>query len=226
MNSSASTSIAAVVAAAGRSQRMGRFKPLLPWETSTVIGTVVNTLSTAGADPVVCVVGYRAEELRDALQPTPAVIVYNPKYAESEMLQSYQTGIAALLADQFEAPGKVQTDPMDKRLGTRRAEQLCGALLALGDQPHMPVQVVRQVIDQARRTPSRIVIPSYEMRRGHPIYLPRFLWQELLSLGTQESLRTLLRRHHEAIEYVVVDTDAILLDMDTPEQYDNLRNRI
>jgi molybdenum cofactor cytidylyltransferase len=226
MNSSALPSIAAVVAAAGRSQRMGRFKPLLPWKTSTVIATVVNTLHTAGADPVVCVIGYRADELRAALQRTPAIIAYNPQYAEGEMLQSYQTGVAVLLPDPADAPAGSRDEALDRPQDRSDAEQFCGTLLALGDQPHLPVEIVRQVLDQARRTPRRIVIPSYNLRRGHPIYLPRFLWRELLSLGAQESLRTLLRRHHEAIEYVTVDTDAILLDMDTPEQYDDLRGRI
>ncbi len=130
MNSSALPSIAAVVAAAGRSQRMGRFKPLLPWKTSTVIATVVNTLHTAGADPVVCVIGYRADELRAALQRTPAIIAYNPQYAEGEMLQSYQTGVAVLLPDPADAPAGSRDEALDRPQDRSDAEQFCGTLLA------------------------------------------------------------------------------------------------
>ena len=43
--------IAAVIAAAGQSRRMGSPKQLLPWGDSTVIATVVQNLTAAGAVP-------------------------------------------------------------------------------------------------------------------------------------------------------------------------------
>ena len=44
-----SEGVAAVVAAAGFSSRMGRFKPLLPWRGGTVIESVVAGLVAGGA---------------------------------------------------------------------------------------------------------------------------------------------------------------------------------
>jgi molybdenum cofactor cytidylyltransferase len=193
--------IAAVVAAAGRSTRMGEPKQLLPWGDRTVLGAVALHLAEAGAQPVLCVVGHRATEMAAALGDAPAQLINNPDYLNGEMLSSYQAGVRHLLAG---------------------ADSHLGALLALGDQPHVPVDVLRQVIAQARQTPELIVIPSYEKRRGHPFYLPAGLWQELLSLSYEESLRTLLQRHQESITYVNVGTDAILRDMDTPADYQAL----
>ncbi|MFZ2517072.1 MAG: NTP transferase domain-containing protein, partial [Anaerolineae bacterium] len=43
----AATMIAGMVLAAGRSSRMGRLKPLLPWGQKTVIEQVVTTLLAA-----------------------------------------------------------------------------------------------------------------------------------------------------------------------------------
>jgi molybdenum cofactor cytidylyltransferase len=97
-----------------------------------------------------------------------------------------------------------------------------GTLLALGDQPHIPVSVIQCVIEQSLRTPESIVIPSYEMRRGHPFYLPARLWADLLALSHNETLRTLLQRNQESITYVNVETDAILTDIDTPADYQAL----
>ncbi|RLT34041.1 MAG: nucleotidyltransferase family protein [Chloroflexi bacterium] len=200
-------SIAAVIAAAGFSRRMGHFKQLLPWGSSTVIRAVVGNLHTAGASPIVCVTGHRAAEIVAALEGSPAQILPNPHYTTSEMLTSYQTGIAALRTSQL----------------TIHNSDFVGCLLALADQPHIPVTVLRQIIEQAQSTPDRIVIPSHAMRRGHPIYLPCRLWNELLGLPAHASLRTLLDQHSAEIGYVDVDTDAIRRDMDEWGEYERLR---
>lgn len=198
---SSTSKVAAVIAAAGQSRRMGAPKQLLPWGESTVIATVVQNLSAAGAEPVICVVGHRQDEVRAALQATPTEIVFNPDYASGEMLSSYQAGIGALV------------------------KTACvGALIALGDQPHIDSALIRQVIEQARNTPDRLVIPSYNMRRGHPFYVPRQLWAALLALNGEETLRTLLVLHAEEIVYVNVANDAILRDMDTPTEYVHLKS--
>ena len=190
--------IAAVIAAAGRSTRMGEPKQLLPWGSQTVLAAVATHLAAAGAAPVICVVGHRAAEMIAALGDAPARLVTNPDYLQGEMLSSYQTGVRHLLA---------------------HSVPVLGTLLALGDQPHIPVDVIRTVLDQAHRTPDSIVIPSYTLRRGHPFYLPAALWQGLLSLHGDQTLRTLLQRYAAHIVYVNVDTDAILRDLDTPDDY-------
>lgn len=193
--------IAAVIAAAGRSTRMGQPKQLLPWGDSTVLATTVGNLAAGGAAPVVCVIGHRGDEMQAALVGTVARVLRNPDYLEGEMLSSYRAGVAALSED---------------------GVPYAGTLLALGDQPHVSVAVIAQVINQARQSPDALVIPSHTMRRGHPFYLPGRLWPELLTLGRDESLRTLLRRHEASIHYVDVATDAILRDIDTPADYAEL----
>jgi len=196
------TAVAAIIAAAGRSTRMGEPKQLLPWGDRTVLATVAANLAAAGADPVVCVVGHLAEQMEAALRGAPVQIVRNRDFAQREMLSSYQTGVRHL----------------------RQTRSACsGALLALGDQPHVPGALIARIIAQARRSPSHIVVPSFEMRRGHPFYLPDHLWNELLALGPDDTLRTLMRHHDAHIVYVEVDTDAILRDLDTPADYQALR---
>lgn len=186
--------IAAVIAAAGMSRRMGEFKQLLPWGHSTVIASVVANLAAAGASPILCVVGHRGDEVAAALATSPAQLLHNPHYAEIEMLRSYQIGVQSLCHD--------------------AGVNVPGTLLALGDQPHIPVEVLQRIIEQVQQTPDQIVIPSHQLRRGHPIYLPRRLWPDLLALGADQSLRDLLGRSGEEIVYIEVNTDAIRRDMD------------
>jgi molybdenum cofactor cytidylyltransferase len=195
--------IAAVIAAAGQSRRMGTPKQLLPWGDSTVIAAVVDNLSEAGVAPVICVIGHRAEEMRAALRASEVRVVVNERYADEEMLASYQAGIEALIDENSLA--------------------LVGTLLALVDQPHVGSDIIREVVTQALATPDSIVIPSHAKRRGHPIYLPRRLWADLLALTEDESLRTLLSRFEDDIVYLNLETDLILRDMDTPAEYERLR---
>ncbi len=147
-------SIAAVIAAAGRSTRMGAPKQLLPWQATTVLGAVIEHLRQAGAGPLVVVVGHEAAAVRAALADAPVQIVANPDYSTGEMLSSHQAGLRRLLSQAHEG------------------DELSGALLALGDQPHIPADVIRQVIEQARRTPDALVIPSYAIAAAIPSICP------------------------------------------------------
>lgn len=193
--------IAAIIAAAGRSTRMGQPKQLLPWGNRTILETVAANLAVAGATPVICVVGHRADEMTAAMRDGPAEVIVNPDYRQGEMLSSYQAGVRYL---------------------TSNGDTFVGTLLALGDQPHVPVSVLQAVLAQARQTPDSIVMPRFEGRRGHPFYFPHRLWPDLLKLGPDDTLRKIVRGAGDAIEYVEVETNAILRDIDTPSDYSQL----
>ena len=49
--------VAAIVLAAGRSRRMGAFKPLLPFGPKTIIETCIDNLRGGGVEAVVVVLG-------------------------------------------------------------------------------------------------------------------------------------------------------------------------
>ncbi len=194
--------VAAVVAAAGFSSRMGRFKPLLPWRDGTVIEAVVAALADGEASPIYVVTGHRGTEIAEQLIGGPAEAVGNPDYRLNEMLRSYQVGIHSLC---------------------QNSEPVLGALLALGDQPHIPARVIRQIISRGQAEPAAVVVPSYMRRRGHPVYLPNWAFSKLLGLVRGQSLRTLLNTVEDRIVYETVDNDCVRRDMDVPAEYESLR---
>jgi molybdenum cofactor cytidylyltransferase len=61
------------------------------------------------------------------------------------------------------------------------------------------------------------------MRRGHPWLVGSELWGELLSMTAPETPRDFLNRHALEIQYVEIDSDSIIKDIDTPEEYLNSR---
>ncbi len=189
-----SAKIGAVVLAAGMSRRMGQPKLLLPWGGTTVIGQVVSVLRQAREPLEIVVVGGRlADELRAALPDEK--VAFNPDYEQGEMLASLRVGLAGL------------------------GRGVAAALVALGDQPQIEVEVVDRVIAAYRQSGARLVAPSYQMRRGHPWLIERSLWPEMLGLQAGETLRDLLARFADQIHYVAVERPSVLKDLDTPEDY-------
>ncbi|NPV76779.1 MAG: nucleotidyltransferase family protein [Anaerolineae bacterium] len=188
-------SIGAVVLAAGMSIRMGQPKLLMPWGSTTVIGKVIDTLIAAAVNPIVVVVGGSQEGIRRLLTGLPVVIVYNPHFANGEMLESLQTGLKDI-------PDYVQA-----------------SLMVLGDQPQILESTVRSVIARYQPDVPRLIIPSYRYRRGHPWLIPRKFWFEIMNLKPPLTLRDFLKQHTDEIDYLNVDNSSVLEDLDTPEDY-------
>lgn len=194
---------AAVVLAAGQSTRMGRAKQLLPWGDTTLLGEVVRRLQTASVSDIVVVTGAEREaveaRLAPALQTEPRLrLVFNPDFAAGEMARSLQTGLRAL------PPNRL------------------AALVALADQPQMEAGVVEAVLQRWRETQAPALAPFYRDQRGHPMAFDRALWPAILALPAAANPREALPAAG-ALERVVVETDSVLRDIDTPDDYARAR---
>src|SRR5688572_33342074 len=86
--------IAAIILAAGRSRRMGKFKSLLPFGNQTVIESCVSNLRAARVAEIVVVLGHRAEAVREQLTSAPVTFVTNTN-PESEMSASMVLAVDA-----------------------------------------------------------------------------------------------------------------------------------
>jgi len=192
--------IAAVVLAAGMSTRMGNPKMILPWGKSSIIGTVVSTLITAGLKQIVVVTGGSSSEVEKALEGFPSQIVFNPFYENGEMLCSIQIGLSAL-------PTKTHA-----------------ALMVLGDQPQMQIDVVQSVVKAYQTEQATLIFPSYQMRRGHPWLVDHSFWPGILALTPPATMRDFVQDNARSIHYMNVTTPTILADLDTPEDYKRSRS--
>ena len=192
----------AIILAAGLSSRMGQPKMLLPWGRMTIIEQVVTTILEAGIEPPIVITGSGDEEIRALLANYPVHLIFNPRYADGEMLHSLQAGIAVLDLQQ---------------------QQCQAAFIVLGDQPQIQVSTVKGLIQEYESNPSLIIIPSYRMHRGHPWLIGKELWGEILALKLPRTLRDLLNDHSSQIQYLNLDTPTILSDLDTPEDYKRFR---
>lgn len=191
--------ITAIILAAGESKRMGQHKMLLPWGEATVLTHVISVFQESGLKDILVVTGGARDEVERLISKQNVKIVHNSDFTSGEMLSSIQCGLHAL---------------------TRQTQ---AALIGLGDQPQVQEGSVRMVCDAFGKTKSNIVVPSYQMRRGHPWLVARTLWEELLKMESPQSPRDFLNAYQAEIQYVNVDDPNILADLDTPDEYKKWR---
>jgi molybdenum cofactor cytidylyltransferase len=178
---------------------MGQSKLLLPWGNTTVIAKVIMTLVDSGIKNIHVITGSNHDAVEDALAAYDIDFHHNAGYERGEMLSSVKIGIHNL------------------------ENQADAAMIVLGDQPQIEAGVVRALIDRYTSGKYKIIIPSFEMHRGHPWIIDRYLWNDVLNLGADSSLRQYLNKMHDEINYVIVGTSSVLMDLDTPEEYNKYK---
>ena len=188
--------ISAIVLAAGESKRMGQTKQLLDWEGRTILQRVLENLSRSQVDEVILVLGHEAQRIQQTLDTHKVKVVINKNYKEG-MITSIQQGLTNL-NDKVEA-----------------------FFIVLADQPGLGPEVFDRLIGEFRRvTPQKsIVLPTFHSRRGHPALFSAKHKKEALRIEGDVGFRQVLQEHPEEILTVEMDTNSILQDIDTPDDY-------
>ncbi|PIA74980.1 nucleotidyltransferase family protein [Ectopseudomonas toyotomiensis] len=63
---------------------------------------------------------------------------------------------------------------------------------------------------------NRIVLPSHQDKRGHPVVFGRDFWPQLATLGGDAGAKAVLQHNAEALHIVELDDPGVLQDIDTP----------
>lgn len=185
--------VAALLLAAGRSRRMGAFKPLLPFGDVTVIETCINNLRGAEVNDIVVVVGHCANEIQKHLEPYELRFALNPD-SESEMGESIRRGVEHISED---------------------AKCL---LIALVDHPAVSSATIRTIVAAWQRG-ARLVQPEHAGRGGHPVLIDFSYRNELLNLDPGTGLRSFFDAHRTEVLRLPVESPYVARDMDTWEDY-------
>jgi len=175
---------------------MGRPKALLDLHGELCIARVLRACAEAGVGDPVVVLGHEAEAIRRAL-PGGTCCGVNPEFAHTGPAASLRCGLD-LLPDESDA---FLLYPVDFPLVTGVE---VGALLNRWEEV---------------RKDRRIVVPSHDMRRGHPVLFHRSLEPEFRDLDGDAPLHRVLRAHEDEVEHVIMEHPWVLENMDTPEDY-------
>jgi len=186
-----------VILAAGLSRRMGEAKLLLDWGGQPVIRRTVEQVAAGGLDDLIVVLGHEGKAIREALSGLPVRFVPNPN-PEAGQASSIACGVSAL------EPG------------------VRAALIALGDQPMVPLEVIPRLLETFRQTRKSIVAPVYRGVQGNPVLFAAAVFPELTTLTGDRGARPVVERDLGRVALVCFELP-MPADLDTPEEYERLR---
>jgi molybdenum cofactor cytidylyltransferase len=195
--------IFALIPGAGKSERMGRPKLSLPLGGSTVLQVVIETVRRAGVEHVLVIVGPHVPELAPLAQAAGSQVLLLP-HETPDMRATIKQGLN-WIEEQF------HPRPDD------------AWLLIPADHPTLDENVVRQLF-QARREHAEcsIFVPTFQGKRGHPTLIG---WQYASAISLMppgSGLNAYLRQQTSEIFELAVASRNVLIDLDTPEDYQRL----
>jgi molybdenum cofactor cytidylyltransferase len=185
--------VAALLLAAGLSDRMGRTKQLLQLGEKPVIRHCIDALIAARIPEIVVVVNAADNGITQALSGLPLTFIVNASPG-SDMAESVRAGLTGLVS-------------------------ATGILVCLSDHPLVRPETIEALIAEHEDVPDKIVIPSYNGRRGHPSLFPNSILQDLRSGGT---LRDIIRKEPHRVVTIDTGDEGVVLDMDTPEEFHDI----
>jgi len=192
--------ISAIVPAAGLSSRMGQNKLLMPFGDNSLIEHAVDTLKASDVDEIVVVLGHEADQVRSQLERRRVNFVHNPDYREG-LSTSVRTGMSAV------------------------AKGADAIMIYLADQPLIQLDEISRLIQafaEAKRASKSIVVPFFENRRGNPVILDASYRAMVLDIVGDVGCRRIIRRYPEQVFAVQMQTDHVVRDVDTLEDFESL----
>ncbi|MDD2319605.1 MAG: NTP transferase domain-containing protein [Geobacteraceae bacterium] len=190
--------LAAIVLAAGYSSRMGEFKPLLTFGGTPVLERVVYLFQEVGIEDVRVVLGHRSAELYSLVERLGARPVFNDRF-EDGMFSSVLAGVKTL------------------------DEDVAAFFLLPVDIPLVRHATVKMLLQAYRSREGGVFYPVFYGKRGHPPLVSGRYREEILAWSGDGGLKGVLSRHADEAVDVETGDETILLDMDTPAQYERLR---
>ena len=192
--------ISATVMAAGQSTRMDNTnKLLLIIDGNPMVKRVCESLLTTGFDPVVVVTGFEKNKVEAALNKLELQFTHNSHWADG-MATSIFSGLVAL---------PYNTD---------------GNLIALGDMPFVSVETLEKLKNSfISHEGKHIIYPKHDGQQGNPVLFPEKYFDEIMSSTGDRGCKRVLRKYPDDAVPVPIDSNEVILDCDTNEDYLKLK---
>ena len=191
--------ISAVVLAAGRAQRLGEEKLLLPLRGKPVLQWVLESALASDLDEIVCVTRELAS-VRRQLNLSDERLFWLTNYAAD---RGQSTSVIS---------GLWATNPKSD-----------GVMFLVGDQPLIRKELINSLIEKFRTGWAWIVAPSFNREPRNPVLFRRNLFPELLQLSGDRGGRVLIEKHRNKTALVEWKDETPFLDIDVHEDYERLK---
>jgi molybdenum cofactor cytidylyltransferase len=189
-----------IILAAGNSSRMGEPKQLMTFKNKTFLQHIVEESKEAGLDPVICVTGYKSEQISDTIRGMHVTILYNEKWSEG-MGTGISVGVKQLLHSDVDS-----------------------VILAVSDQPYVSSGLFAKMLTLKDQAGKRIVACSYAGTLGTPVLFGKDYFNQLQSLSGNQGAKNIVKLNMPDVYPVEFEKGKI--DIDTKEDYENLISEI
>jgi len=164
----------------------------------TLIRIVTENVLASAVDDVLVVTGYREAEVSAAIKELPVKTIFNPNYGQGQG-SSLTLGVKAIDAS------------------------TTSFLIFMCDQPLISATLINKVIWNFEEKSSLALRPTYNGMPGHPVIFSYSLISELKALQGDEGARQVLKNLGNKVDYLPVQDEAVILDIDTPQSYEKLK---
>lgn len=192
MGQSTNGRIVGVLLAAGEARRFGSPKQLAPVEGVALVRRSAQAIVDAGLSLFV-VTGAHAEAVHHALDGLPLTLLHNALWRD---------GMGRSIACAMESVAETAVD---------------GAMICLGDQPHVGAAQLRRLLDMHAQAPGGITAADHGSVIGPPCVFARRHFAALAQLRGPQGARALLTSY--AADVLRVPMPEAGVDIDTLEQY-------
>jgi len=191
----AGNDITALILCAGRSSRMGDLKPLLPLGKDNFIERSINLFRRVDIKDILMVLGHEAQRIITFLDGLNVRWVLNDNY-DHGMFSSVQTGVRKL------------------------DENSRAFFLHPADIPFVYAETLQSLMQSFEAGKTDVCRPCYLGRPGHPPLISTALTGAISEFDGVGGMRAVLARHREKTLDIDCHDPGILMDIDTPEDYE------
>lgn len=195
----------AIILAAGSSTRMGHTKQLLSLGDKTILGKVIFDVLAHPFEKVYTVIGHEVARIQDTISIDDVRFewLFNPEYKKGQ-----STSL---------------------KLALRHAlREFSHVFIFLGDLPLIAKETIARLLETSltltsQRIDTFLVRPTYEGIIGHPVFLGNMTPALVEKIHGDHGIKSIRDDIGEKINLPVEDA-GVVFDIDTPNDYERLKN--
>jgi CTP:molybdopterin cytidylyltransferase MocA len=193
--------VAGLILAAAQAKRIGQSKPLVAAEQAMLLEVVLRQFKAAKLDDLIVVLGHEARHVVSRVPLNGMKVVINSEHRSGQS-SSIQRGLAHV-GSRFEA-----------------------VMLAHGHMPLVTTKTIDRLLAEYHKSKKGIVVPAHQGQPGYPVIVDLKYLEPLLALRGDLGVRPLVEAHVEDLREVPVDSDEVIVGIETREQWEEIRNRL
>ncbi len=197
--------ISCILLAAGESTRFPGNKLLFEIKPNiTVLDTSLTFILNSKVDQIILVLGHEANRILQTIEnkiknTNKIIIAINSEYQSGGMSSSIKKGMELVSKSQ-------------------------AVMILPADIPYIPSRVFDQIINYYFTFFPKLIIPTFQKRKGHPILISSELFDNVKSISEEtKGLKKIIGKFRDEIIFLPTDSEGILLDIDSISDMEKMR---